>query len=218
MGMLVCLQMGTMMNTTMPLHIPFAELADFCRRYQVRELALFGSMLRLDHGPESDVDLLVSFAPAARVTFLTLARMQRELEALEEYMQQASLRKDASKNPEALPRISRLLDALASENSCNLLKKAERDRLSIFLRIVSESAPTIHMSFATDPSAAFTAKVVSWLRINIHPLVLLQLGLQPSIAAGTIIRTTNHVFDLSLRRHFDAQKAQLIVSLEGSAK
>jgi len=145
-------------------------------------------------------------------------RLQRELEALEEYMQQASLRKDASKNPEALPRISRLLDALASENSCNLLKKAERDRLSIFLRTVSESAPTIHMSFATDPSAAFTAKVVSWLRINIHPLVLLQLGLQPSIAAGTIIRTTNHVFDLSLRRHFDAQKAQLIVSLEGSAK
>jgi len=39
-------------------------------------------MLRPDHRPESDVDLLVSFAPAARVTFLTLARMQRELEAL----------------------------------------------------------------------------------------------------------------------------------------
>jgi uncharacterized protein len=74
--------MGTTMNTAMPLHIPFAELADVCRRYQVRELALFGSMLRPDHHPESDVDLLVSFAPAARVTFLTLARMQRELEAL----------------------------------------------------------------------------------------------------------------------------------------
>jgi uncharacterized protein len=74
--------MGTTMNTAMPLHIPFAELADFCRRYQVRELALFGSMLRPDHRPESDVDLLVSFAPAARVTLLTLARMQRELEAL----------------------------------------------------------------------------------------------------------------------------------------
>ena len=61
---------------------PFAELARFCRRYQVRELALFGSMLRQDHRPDSDVDLLVSFQPAARVTFLTLARMQRELEAL----------------------------------------------------------------------------------------------------------------------------------------
>ena len=76
------LRITTTMNDTVPLHIPFAALADFCRRYQVRELALFGSMLRQEPRPDSDVDLLVSFAPAARVTFLTLARMQRELEAL----------------------------------------------------------------------------------------------------------------------------------------
>jgi predicted nucleotidyltransferase len=74
--------MGSMMNTAVSLHIPFVELAAFCRRYQVRELALFGSMLRPDHRPDSDVDLLVSFTPGARITFLTLARMQRELEAL----------------------------------------------------------------------------------------------------------------------------------------
>jgi len=70
------------MNDAAPLRIPFEELKDFCRRYQVRELALFGSMLRQDYRSDSDVDLLVSFEPAARVTFLTLARMQRELEAL----------------------------------------------------------------------------------------------------------------------------------------
>lgn len=70
------------MNDAAPLRIPFEELTIFCRRYQVRELALFGSMLRQDYRSDSDVDLLVSFEPAARVTFLTLARMQRELEAL----------------------------------------------------------------------------------------------------------------------------------------
>ena len=70
------------MNEAIPLHIPFAELAHFCRQYQVRELALFGSMLRQDRRPESDIDLLVSFQPTARVTFLTLARMQRELATL----------------------------------------------------------------------------------------------------------------------------------------
>jgi uncharacterized protein len=71
-----------MMNEAAPLHIPIEELESFCRRYQVRELALFGSMLRPDQLPESDVDLLVSFQPEARITFTTLARMQRELEAL----------------------------------------------------------------------------------------------------------------------------------------
>jgi len=82
MDALGCLQTGTTMNDAAPLHIPREALARFCRRYQVRELALFGSMLRQDYHPDSDVDLLVSFQPAARVTFLTLARLQRELEAL----------------------------------------------------------------------------------------------------------------------------------------
>ncbi len=70
------------MNDAVLLRISMEELRCFCRRYQVRELALFGSMLHQEHRPESDVDLLVSFQPAARVTFLTLARMQRELETL----------------------------------------------------------------------------------------------------------------------------------------
>jgi predicted nucleotidyltransferase len=70
------------MNDAAPLRIPSEELTNFCRRYQVRELALFGSMLGPDFDSDSDVDLLVSFEPAARITFLTLARMQRELEAI----------------------------------------------------------------------------------------------------------------------------------------
>jgi len=56
---------------------PYAcgKLADVCHRYQVRELALFGSTLREDSRPDSDVDLLVSFEPSARVSMLTLASM-----------------------------------------------------------------------------------------------------------------------------------------------
>ena len=77
-----CIHIGMRMNEAVPLHIPIEELPDFCSRYQVCELALFGSTLRQDHRPDSDVDLLVSFTSTARVTFLTLARMQRELEAL----------------------------------------------------------------------------------------------------------------------------------------
>jgi hypothetical protein len=50
-----------------------------CRRYHVRRLALFGSVLRDDFRPDSDVDVLVSFEPEARIGFITLSRMQREL-------------------------------------------------------------------------------------------------------------------------------------------
>jgi len=57
-------------------------LTDFCRRWQISEVALFGSALRDDFGPESDIDLLVTFLPDARWSLLDLVRMQYELEDL----------------------------------------------------------------------------------------------------------------------------------------
>ena len=62
--------------------IPSAALADFCRRWQITELALFGSVLREDFRPDSDVDVLVSFAPEARWTLLDLVQMEDELKGI----------------------------------------------------------------------------------------------------------------------------------------
>lgn len=62
--------------------IPDAQLADFCRRWQVVELALFGSVLRPDFRPESDVDVLVTFAQEAPWSYWEFPIMQRELEAI----------------------------------------------------------------------------------------------------------------------------------------
>lgn len=54
-------------------------VAAFCRRWQIEELSLFGSALRGDFGPESDVDVLVTFAPRARWTLFDYSVMQTEL-------------------------------------------------------------------------------------------------------------------------------------------
>jgi predicted nucleotidyltransferase len=59
--------------------IPKERIAEFCRRSRIRRLALFGSVLRDDFGPDSDVDVLVEFEPAARVGLLRLAGMEIEL-------------------------------------------------------------------------------------------------------------------------------------------
>jgi len=58
------------------------QVADFCRRHQVNRLALFGSVLRDDFRPDSDVDVLVDFAPEARAGLFEMARMEAELEEL----------------------------------------------------------------------------------------------------------------------------------------
>ena len=55
------------------------KIAEFCRRNHVRRLALFGSVLREDFGPESDVDVLVKFEEGHVPGLIRLARMEREL-------------------------------------------------------------------------------------------------------------------------------------------
>lgn len=142
-------------------------------------------------------------------------RLKRELEALDEFMRQARLR-DPGKQA-ALPRVSRLLDALAADNGRNLLQDAERQELYEFLQNVEKSAPSVHISFASDPSSAFTVKVVTWLRTNVHPAILLQTGLQPTIAAGCVLRTSNKQFNFSLRERLDEQRPLLLQALDAQA-
>ncbi|MBI4641984.1 MAG: nucleotidyltransferase domain-containing protein, partial [Candidatus Tectomicrobia bacterium] len=59
--------------------IPEKQLAHFCQRWQIDELALFGSVLRDDFDPDSDLDILVTFAPEAEWSLLDHVRMEQEL-------------------------------------------------------------------------------------------------------------------------------------------
>jgi predicted nucleotidyltransferase len=69
-------------QSRLPIVVPHDQIAAFCRRNHIRWLALFGSALRDDFQPDSDVDVLVEFEPGAQITFFTLSRLQRELESI----------------------------------------------------------------------------------------------------------------------------------------
>lgn len=58
------------------------KISEYCRRWQIAELAIFGSALRDDFRPDSDIDVLVTFSPEARWTLLDFVAMQDELSAL----------------------------------------------------------------------------------------------------------------------------------------
>lgn len=142
-------------------------------------------------------------------------RLRRELEALEEFVRSSAIRTPGTQ-PQ-LPRLSRMCEALAMENHLNLLQTADRQQLLTFIKGVEAAAPQIHISFAADPSSAFTAKIVTWLRANIHRYAMVQIGLQPTIAAGCIVRTNNKVFDFSLRERFIKTQDLLMQSFEAEA-
>ena len=62
--------------------IPRKKIAEFCKRWHVSEFAIFGSALRADFRPDSDVDVLVSFTPEASVSLFDMVRMQDELKEI----------------------------------------------------------------------------------------------------------------------------------------
>lgn len=70
------------MNSNFVATIPMTDIAEFCQRWQICELALFGSALRDDFSPDSDVDILVTFSDASEWSLFDHVQMQQELQTL----------------------------------------------------------------------------------------------------------------------------------------
>jgi F0F1-type ATP synthase delta subunit len=140
-------------------------------------------------------------------------RMTRELEAVDEFLRQAKIRKPGT--PVSVPKTTKNLDTFVEMNALQLLDAVDRAKAAEFLEKVASDAPVVHISFATDPSAVFMTKIITWLRQNIHPLLLVQIGLQPSIAAGCVVRTESKVFDFSLRQYLVARRDMLTQAITG---
>lgn len=141
-----------------------------------------------------------------------VSRARRELESLDNYLEAQRLREPGAPM-DRLPKLSRSLNELAETNNLNLLHRTVRQELERYLDSVRNGAPVIHVSFASDPSSASLQKIVVWLRQNIRPDVLVQVGLQPGIVAGCVVRTTNRYFDFSLRKHLQDRTSFLLDAL-----
>ena len=74
--------MARTVTRTIGIELPQERLANFCRKWQIAELSLFGSVLREDFRPDSDVDVLVSFDPSSSWRLFDQVSMQEELSQL----------------------------------------------------------------------------------------------------------------------------------------
>lgn len=146
--------------------------------------------------------------PSNVVSKIDTGRLLREIEAYDDHMHQAALKK--SNDALAKYDFSNMLSELISINNIDIIHASECQRAMDFIAHVHNKAPVMHMSFSADPSPLFTKKLVTWLRKEIHPLVLVQIGLQPNIGAGCVVRTTNKYFDFSLRQRFKQKREQLL--------
>lgn len=151
--------------------------------------------------------------PVSVVSRIDVGRLLREVETLDDFLAQAAIRQAGTSVK--LPRTSRLMDELVQINKLNPLVESDRKQLLSFLADVRKKAPVLHMSFNADPSPLFSQRLMTWLRKEIHPLVLLQTGLQPGLGAGCTVRTSNQYFDFSLRENFAKKRSLLLEKITG---
>ncbi|MDB5175412.1 MAG: hypothetical protein JWM81_270 [Candidatus Saccharibacteria bacterium] len=148
--------------------------------------------------------------PLSVIGPVDLGRIIREVETIDNEQLQTAIRKEADAK---IAKTSKLLDDLLQDNHLDLTNKDQRAQLKQFLKVVNDQAPTLHISFSADPSPLFLEKLITWLRTEIHPVVLLTVGLQPSIGAGCLVRTTNKYFDFTLRENFSKKGDILMAKL-----
>ena len=140
-----------------------------------------------------------------------LHRLVREVEALDNFVRQSAIRGQKLTN---LPRLTNTLEVFLRDNQMDALDEGTRTQLLNTLASILSEAPTVHMSFAVEPPASMTQQIVGWFRENVHPAVMLQIGIQPTIAAGCVLRTPNKFFDFSLRQHLKRNQGKLMESIQ----
>lgn len=124
--------------------------------------------------------------------------LHREVRMFLDAMNQSVMRHDS---PIKYPAISTNLRAIATINQIDLRDAKKCEELIAKLEEVKDKAPSVHVSFPSEPSTAALERLIVWFRKEIDPKVVIQVGLQPTIAAGVVVRTPNHQFDFSLRKH-----------------
>jgi len=154
------------------------------------------------------VDLKLPTTIASRKDII---RLHREIRSFIDVSTQSIMRHD---NPVKYPAISDQLRALAVLNQIDMRDPKSCERLLQKIDTIKEHAPSVHISFPTEPSADILERLIVWFRKEIDPFIVIQVGLQPTIAAGVVVRTPNHQFDFSLRRHLYANRHKLGEALQ----
>lgn len=137
--------------------------------------------------------------PPSVASVIDLSRLITEVERVDNELTAAKVHAKVGVTEAAQPVISQQFSDFLGHNNLVLKNSQERTTLIQQLRILKEKAPVIHMTFAITVDRKSLEELAEWLRAEINPQVVIEVGLQPGLVAGVYVRTSNHVHDLSLR-------------------
>ncbi len=137
--------------------------------------------------------------PPNVVSKADVARLVVELERVDNELTTNAVRSKVGAEPAALPPMSQQLVDFLQGNKLAITGAPERTGLLRQLHVLKDTLPVVHMTFAVEADRESLGQIALWLRESVHPQAVIEAGLQPGLVAGVYLRTTNRVFDLSLR-------------------
>lgn len=152
--------------------------------------------------------------PPSVVSTVDVARLVAELERVDNELTTAAVHEKVADNHYTQPVLSQQLNDFLQQNTIDLADGQYRSELVRQLRALKKSLPVVHMTFAASIDKESLQRLVEWVRTSLHPQAVIAIGLQPALIGGVYVRTTNKVYDLSLRSILKGQRGELVKQLE----
>lgn len=153
--------------------------------------------------------------PPSVMSKIDVSHLVTEAERIDNELTAASVRTKTGLAGQNRPVFS---DQMADFLQANKLEFAEdaHARVEIIkqLRLLKDSVPVIHMTFAVTADRESLQQLAVWVRNSIHPQAVIAVGLQPALVAGVYLRTPNRVHDFSLRAMLNGKHDLLVKELE----
>lgn len=159
---------------------------------------------------KSDVKDYSEFVlPASIVSKVDIARLVREFEAVDNTLTAKTVRKKAGVATDNAPAMSPQLSAFLDQNPVVLENTTARSAYIKQLRLLKDKVRVMNMTFAVVADPESLQQLVAWTRASVHPQTVIEAHLQPALVAGVYLRTSNHIFDLSVRNALKAKRGEL---------
>lgn len=164
---------------------------------------------------ESAVTTPAAFTlPPTVVSKVDVSRLVRELERIDNELTTITVRAKAGVQQQPQITMSDQLNAFLTQNKLSLTENNARTDLIKQIRVMKDSVPIIHMTFAVEADRESLQYLAGWLRAYIHPQAVIDVGLQPALIAGVYLRTSNQIKDLSLRGMLKGSHDLLVKDLD----
>lgn len=153
--------------------------------------------------------------PPSIVSLIDVSHLLSELESIDNELVSREAKSKAGIQPGGEILYSQHLMDFLSVNKTEVSQDStQRSYLINKLRHLKKTVPTIHITFADSADSESLQKITAWIRQEVNPQAVIKVGIQPSLIGGAYIRTTNRVYDFSLRAKLAAHRNLITEELE----